>query len=70
MSRKRFRARIALGAVARPALICTFGALALLAGPSRAFAGDDLLQALKPVTDATLAKPAADAARQFRRLGL
>jgi alcohol dehydrogenase (cytochrome c) len=60
MSRKRFRARIALGAVARPALICTFGALALLAGPSRAFAGDDLLQALKPVTDATLAKPAAD----------
>jgi alcohol dehydrogenase (cytochrome c) len=34
--------------------------LALLAGQSRAFAGDDLLHALKPVTDATLAKPAAD----------
>ena len=60
MSRKKFRGRIALGAAARPTLICAFGALALLAGPSRAFAGDDLLQALKPVTDATLAKPAAD----------
>src|SRR6266404_5424577 len=29
-------------------------------GPKRAFAGDDLLHALKPVTDATLAKPAGD----------
>ena len=60
MSRKKFRGRIALGAAARPTLICAFGALALLAGQSRAFTGDDLLHALKPVTDATLAKPAAD----------
>jgi alcohol dehydrogenase (cytochrome c) len=64
MSRKKFRAPInwgiALGAATRPALICAFGTLALLAGSSHAFAADDLLPALKPVTDATLAKPAAD----------
>jgi alcohol dehydrogenase (cytochrome c) len=60
MSRKKFRARIALGAAARPALIWAFGTLAFLAAPSRAFAADDLLHALKPVTDATLAEPAAD----------
>jgi alcohol dehydrogenase (cytochrome c) len=34
--------------------------LAVCAVPSRALAGDDLLHALKPVTDGTLAKPAAD----------
>ena len=60
MSRKKFRARIALGAAAHPALIWAFGTLAFLAAPSRAFAADDLLHALKPVTDATLAEPAAD----------
>ena len=60
MSRKKFRARIALGAAARPALICAFGALALFAGQMRAIAGDDLLHALKPVTDAMLSKPAGD----------
>ena len=45
---------------AAPAFICVLGALAVCAGQSRAFAGDDLLHALKPVTDATLAKPAGD----------
>jgi alcohol dehydrogenase (cytochrome c) len=60
MSRKKFRARNALGAGARPALICAFGALALFAGQMRAIAGDDLLHALKPVTDAMLSKPAGD----------
>jgi alcohol dehydrogenase (cytochrome c) len=45
---------------AAPAFIYVLGALAVCAGQSRAFAGDDLLHALKPVTDATLDKPAGD----------
>ena len=56
MSRKRFLA----GAAARPALICAFGALALFAGEERASAGDDLLHALKPISDSELSKPATD----------
>jgi glucose dehydrogenase len=56
MSWKRFLA----GAAARPALICAFGAMALFAGDERASAGDDLLHALKPITDSELSKPATD----------
>jgi alcohol dehydrogenase (cytochrome c) len=59
MSWKKFLARLARGAAAPPAVICAFGALALLAGQSRTFADDDLLHGLKPITDVTLAKPAA-----------
>jgi len=46
-------------AAARPALVCAVAALAISAGLPRASAGDDLLLALSPVTDAMLAKPAA-----------
>ena len=56
MSWKRFLA----GAAARPALICAFGAMALFAGDEQASAGDDLLHALKPITDSELSKPATD----------
>jgi len=59
MSRKGSLARTALNA-ARPVLICAFGALALFAEPMRAIGGNDLLDALKPVTDSELGKPAAD----------
>ena len=60
MLRRKSFVRTALGAPARPALICAFSVLASFVGQERASAGDDLLHALKPVTDATLAKPAAD----------
>jgi hypothetical protein len=50
---------LCLGCGSAPAVICAFGALALLAGQSRTFAGDDLLHGLKPIIDVTLAKPAA-----------
>ena len=60
MSRKESPARTALGAAARPLLICAFGALALFVGQMRAIAGDYLLQALKPVTDPMLSNPAGD----------
>jgi len=46
-------------AAARPALVSAVAALANSAGLPRASAGDDLLLALSPVTDAMLAKPAA-----------
>src|ERR1700735_3046176 len=59
MSPKKSFAGAAFRAAA-PAFICVLGALAVCAGQSRAFAGDDLLHALNPVTDATLAKPAGD----------
>ena len=64
MSPKDFLARASFRA-ATPVLVRTLGVLALSAlavgaGQTRAFAGDDLLHTLRPVTDATLAKPAAD----------
>jgi alcohol dehydrogenase (cytochrome c) len=59
MWRKGSLARTALNA-ARPVLICAVGALALFAEPMRAIGGNDLLEALKPVTDSELGKPAAD----------
>ena len=59
MLRKKFLVQSTLSA-AGPALICIFGAFALLAAQSCAIAGEDLLQALKPISDAALAKPAAD----------
>src|ERR1700758_4489866 len=64
MSPKKSFARASFRAAA-PMLFCAVGALglgvlAVCAVPSRALAGDDLLHALKPVTDGTLAKPAAD----------
>ena len=46
-------------ALARPTLICAFGALHRLPDSRAHSPGDDLLHALKPVTDATLAKLAA-----------
>jgi alcohol dehydrogenase (cytochrome c) len=59
MSRKKSVARALLGSTARPALLCAAAAIALAAGVPCARAGDDLLNALSPVTDAMLAKPAA-----------
>ena len=61
MLRKKFLTRAVL-TTARPALVCAFGALVLFAGQECGAAGDDILQALKPVTDAMLQRqnPAAD----------
>src|SRR5260370_29537584 len=53
-------ARAALSAASRSVLFFTFATLALLAAHANAAAGDDILQALKPVTDAMLAKPAPE----------
>jgi alcohol dehydrogenase (cytochrome c) len=61
MSPKQSFARASVRAAAS-VLICTLGAVGTLtacAVQSRAFAGDDPLHALQPVTDAALAKPAA-----------
>ena len=60
MSRKIFPVRNAVCAAVRPAVIFTFGALALFAGLGRASAGEDLLHALRPVSDSELNRPAAD----------
>ncbi len=60
MSRKSFPVRTAVCAAARPAVIFTFGALALFAGLGRANAGEDLVRTLQPVTDSELNRPAAD----------
>ncbi len=57
---RRFLARAVLRAIARPTLVCAFGAFVLFAGPECGAAGDDILQALKPVTDVTLSRAAAD----------
>ena len=59
MLRKKFLTRAVLTTV-RPTLVCAFGALVLFAGQECGAAGDDILQALKPVTDAMLGNPAAD----------
>ena len=53
-------ARAALRAALRSVLLFAFGASALLAERPHAVAGESLLQALKPVTDAMLAKPAPE----------
>jgi hypothetical protein len=68
MSRKKFPARSAVSAVARPTFIFAFGALAVFTGLERASAGEDLLQTLKPVTDAALTKPAAEDWLKWSRL--
>ena len=60
MSRRKFFARAALSPVARPALICAVGASLLFAEQMCAAAGDEILRALRPVTDATLGLAAAD----------
>ena len=52
--------RAALNAASRSVLFFTFATLALLAEHASAGAGDDILHALKPVTDAMLAKPAPE----------
>lgn len=58
MSRMKCLTRALLGLTLRPALLCAIAALAFSAGHPRA--GDDVPHALSPVTDAMLAKPAAD----------
>ena len=66
--------RAASSVAVRSVLLVAFGATALLVPHASALAGDDVLQALKPVTDAMLAKAGAgrlvDAARQLSRMGL
>ncbi len=53
-------ARAASSAALRAVLLFTLGAMALLAERAAAVAGEDVLQALKPVTDEMLAKPAPE----------
>ena len=52
--------RAAWNAASRLVLFFTFGTLALLAEHAGAGAGDEVLHALKPVTDAMLTKPAPE----------
>jgi glucose dehydrogenase len=52
--------RTALRGALRSVLLFTFAALALLGESADAVAGENLLQALKPVTDAMLTKPAPE----------
>ena len=59
MSRKKSLTGAVPGVTTHAALFCAVAALALCVGQPCASAGDDLLHALSPVTDAMLAKPAA-----------
>jgi hypothetical protein len=73
MSPVRLLARAALSTPLRSVLLFAFAALALFAEHRSAAAGDDILHALEPVTDAMLAKPAPEdwlMRLQLSRLGL
>ena len=52
--------RAASGVAVRSVLLVAFGATAFLVPNASAIAGDDVLQALKPITDAMLGKPAPE----------